>query len=60
MSGYGRLLARLTTPEQFPAVRAVIESGVFDEPDDPDAEFSFGLERLLDGVGVLVDRRAAH
>jgi PhnB protein len=27
--------------------------------DDPNAEFTFGLERVLDGVGVLVDPRAA-
>jgi hypothetical protein len=60
MRGYGRLLARLTTSEQFPAISAVIDSGAFDGPDDPDAEFSFTLARLLDGVGVLVDRRTAH
>ena len=59
MSGYGRLLARLTDPERFPALHAVIAAGVFDEdPDEPD-EFAFGLERVLDGVDVLVRARAA-
>jgi AcrR family transcriptional regulator len=58
LPAYGRLLNRLTDPERFPAVRALIAAGVFDEPDDPNAEFSFGVERLLDGVGVLVRARA--
>ncbi|HEV3495582.1 MAG TPA: TetR/AcrR family transcriptional regulator, partial [Actinomycetes bacterium] len=34
MGSYGRLLARLTDPERFPALRAVIAAGVFDEPDE--------------------------
>jgi hypothetical protein len=52
--GYGRLLARLTDPERFPAVRAVIEAGVVEGESDPDEDFAFGLDRLLDGVGALV------
>jgi AcrR family transcriptional regulator len=62
MSGYGRLLVRLTDAERFPALHAVIAAGVFDEgPDDPDEpeEFVFGLERVLDGVDVLVRARTA-
>jgi AcrR family transcriptional regulator len=61
MSGYGRLLARLTDAERFPALHAVIAAGVFDQgPDDPDEpdEFVFGLERVLDGIGALVRARA--
>jgi AcrR family transcriptional regulator len=61
MSGYGRLLARVTDPERFPALHAVIESGVLDGPDDPDGfdtEFVFGLERVLDGVEALVRARS--
>ena len=53
MSGYGRLLARLTDPQRFPALHAVIEAGVLDrqdEPNDPNAEFVFGLERVLNGI----------
>jgi AcrR family transcriptional regulator len=62
MSGYGQLLARLTDAERFPALHAVIEAGVLDEPvspEDPDAEFVFGLERVLDGIDALVRSRAA-
>ncbi len=29
----------------------------FQGPDDPDEEFSFGLERILDGIGALVAAR---
>ncbi|HEX2372736.1 MAG TPA: TetR/AcrR family transcriptional regulator [Actinomycetota bacterium] len=57
MLSYGRVLARLTDPERFPALRAVIAAGVFDEPDDGDYDFVFGLERVLDGIETLIDRR---
>lgn len=51
---YGRLLTALTTPETFPAVNAVVAAGVFDEDDDPDWDFNFGLARALDGVAALI------
>jgi hypothetical protein len=35
----------------------VIGSGVLDEPDDFDAEFTFGLERVLDGIETLIEKR---
>jgi AcrR family transcriptional regulator len=57
MSGYARLLARLTDAERFPALHAVLAAGVFDVADDPDDEFVFGLDRLLDGVDALVRAR---
>ena len=61
MASYGRLLARLTDPERFPALHAVIAAGVFDEPDDGDFDFSFGLERVLDGIETLIEnRRTGH
>ena len=56
-AAYGRLLARLTDPERFPALHAVIAAGVFGEPDDGDVDFSFGLDRVLDGIETLIDRR---
>ena len=57
MGAYGRLLARLTDPERFPALHAVIAAGVFDEPDEPDYDFNFGLERVLDGIETLIENR---
>ena len=57
MASYGRLLARLTDPEQFPALHAVLAAGVLDEPDDGDVDFTFGLERVLDGIETLIEKR---
>ena len=34
------------------------DHNTFDHDDDPDDEFVFGLERVLDGVEALVARRA--
>jgi AcrR family transcriptional regulator len=54
MSSYGRMLAKLADPQRFPAIAAFVAAGVFDTADDPDDEFSFGLERVLDGIEALV------
>jgi AcrR family transcriptional regulator len=58
-AAYGRLLAELIDQSQCPAISAVLSAGVFEEADDsnPDAQFDFGLERMLDGVAVLVHKR---
>lgn len=60
-TGYRSLIKKLTTPAEFPALHAVADSGVFDEDLEPadslDADFRFGLDTILDGVAVLVDRR---
>lgn len=65
--GYGQTLARLIDPEQFPAVQAAIASGGLD--DDPGRaggshedqfvgeELRFGIDRILDGVEVLIRDR---
>jgi AcrR family transcriptional regulator len=57
---FGRALAKLTDPQRFPALHRLIEAGVFDEPDDLDAEFSFGFERVLDGIDVLIRSRTGQ
>jgi AcrR family transcriptional regulator len=54
MPGYGTLLQRLISPEDLPALHRAIASGVLDDDDDIEVEFEFGLERILDGIGVLV------
>jgi len=51
---YGPLLASLTTADRFPAIHEVIASGAFAHPGDPDEDFDFGLERVLDGIAALV------
>jgi AcrR family transcriptional regulator len=59
-SSYGRLLAKLADAERFPALHTLVASGLFEqeEPEDPDAEFAFGLERVLDGIDALVRARS--
>ncbi|MGW1138887.1 TetR/AcrR family transcriptional regulator [Streptomyces zhihengii] len=58
MRGYARTLERLADPVRYPALGRLLESGVMTGPDDQDWEFEFGLETLLDGVEVLIARRA--
>jgi AcrR family transcriptional regulator len=54
MASYGKLLAALLDPLRFPELSAVSAAGVMDKADPWDVEFSFGLERILDGVDVLI------
>ena len=57
-------LATLIDAERFPAVSAMISAGAVDEVGDFDPEadveawFTFGLDRILDGIDVLVRARA--
>ncbi|MEU3162993.1 TetR/AcrR family transcriptional regulator [Streptosporangium sp. NPDC006930] len=54
LSGYGRSLARLTDARRFPEIHELLEARVFDKPGGEDDEFAFGMERILDGLAVLV------
>lgn len=62
MPRYGELIKKLTTAEEYPALHAVVDAGTFDdngeEFDDLDYDFRFGLERVLDGIEALINRRA--
>lgn len=53
MASYARTLARLTGSGRFPAIERFLAAGVFDRADPPDTEFTFGLERIIDGIAVL-------
>jgi AcrR family transcriptional regulator len=56
---YGDLLRRLIDAERFPAVHASVVAGAWDEPAEyTDDDAKFGLYRVLDGVEMLVERRA--
>ncbi|MEU0370409.1 TetR/AcrR family transcriptional regulator [Streptomyces sp. NPDC006283] len=57
MGRYAETLERFADPERYPALAKLLESRVMHEPDSADFEFVFGLERLMDGVQVLIDRR---
>jgi AcrR family transcriptional regulator len=54
MAGHAALLRELLDPQQFPETAAILATGVLDHADHPDDEFRFGLNRLLDGVEVLI------
>jgi AcrR family transcriptional regulator len=55
----GALLSALADAERFPALRRALEAGIFDpSKTDRDADFAFGLERILDGIELLVAERA--
>lgn len=54
------LFDRVITAEEYPALRAAIEAGVFLSDDDP---FHFGIERIFDGVEAYIaslDRGEPH
>lgn len=57
MRHYGRLITSLTDPHRFPAISRVVSAGVFGQADPSDKEFAFGLERILDGLEILVRSR---
>ncbi|WP_372456554.1 TetR/AcrR family transcriptional regulator [Streptomyces poriferorum] len=58
MDGYARTLGRLVDPVRHPALSRLMATEGMWAPDEPDHELTFGLERVLDGVGVLIGSRA--
>jgi len=51
---YGTVLSYLIDAGDFPALHQAIASGALDDDDDINAEFEFGLERILDGIEALI------
>lgn len=58
MDGYARTLDRLVDPVRHPALSRLMAIEGTWTADEPDHEFTFGLERVLDGVDVLIRSRA--
>jgi AcrR family transcriptional regulator len=57
---YGAMLARLADSARFPELSAILAEGVFSEgTGEPDDDFVFGVEILLDGLEGLVRRSGA-
>jgi AcrR family transcriptional regulator len=51
---FSRIVAQLAPAERFPALSAALASGALDHGDPMDKELTFGLERALDGIAVLI------
>ncbi|WP_369372421.1 TetR/AcrR family transcriptional regulator [Promicromonospora sp. Populi] len=63
VAAYSALLGRLVDAERFPALRRAVDAGAYDYPADTAAEeqqldYTFGLDRILDGVEALIRQRA--
>lgn len=57
MLHYAGNLRAVVDKEHFPELTAVIASGILDDEDLNEDDYAFGLERILDGIGVLVRAR---
>jgi AcrR family transcriptional regulator len=58
LARYAHTLRRFTDPERQPAITRLLDADVFTGVDeDPDADFRFGLDRILDGLALLIARR---
>ncbi len=58
-ASYGDLLARVTDAAHFPAIHALLAARVFAGAGALADDFQFGLDRILDGIDVLIRARAA-
>jgi AcrR family transcriptional regulator len=56
---YGSALSQLIDPKVFPAIQRALAAGIFDENDELEGEFEFGLVRILDGIEVLMADHSA-
>jgi len=55
---HARTLGQLADPRRFPAIARFAAAGVSERSDPPEKEFTFGLERMLDGIADLIRERA--
>lgn len=53
---YGRMIRDLIDPERFPMVSATAATGAFEDDAGVEGEFRFGLDRILDGLEVLLQQ----
>ena len=61
-TAYGQALERAITQGEYPMLARLVSANVFDVEEDDvwlEADFEFGLERILDGIQALIDHRQA-
>lgn len=56
---YGALMRHLVQADRFPLLRRVIDAGAMDQPDSQEADFTFGLSRILDGIDAFIKTTAS-
>ncbi|MGJ6961839.1 TetR/AcrR family transcriptional regulator [Streptosporangium sp. G11] len=64
IAAYNALLGGLVDARRLPALRAAIDAGAYDYPQDTPQEdrrldYTFGLARILDGVDALIHTRTS-
>ena len=62
IAAYSALLGELVQPRRFPDLSRAVAAGAYDYPPDAAAaerrlDYAFGLDRILDGVATLIERR---
>ncbi|MCP2329370.1 AcrR family transcriptional regulator [Hamadaea flava] len=57
IADFSAVLRHLVQADRFPLLRQAIDAGAMDQPDDPNADFAFGLARILDGIAVFIETR---
>ncbi|CAM5665449.1 TetR/AcrR family transcriptional regulator [Streptomyces avidinii] len=58
LAQYARTLRLLAGPDSHPAVTRLLASDAFGGAGEPDFQFRFGLDRILDGLAPLVAERS--
>jgi hypothetical protein len=54
---FGQAMAPMIDPDRYPALTKALAAGIFDDPVQYDDAISeFGLQRILDGIEVLMAR----
>jgi AcrR family transcriptional regulator len=56
MAGWAAMIKEVADRDRYPALAAFMDAGVFETDDEPDDEFIFGLNRILDGIEALIGR----
>ncbi len=59
LADYGDILGQVLDPEDYPELTAAVRSHAFGTAEEwiDDADFTFGLDLLLDGIQALITRR---
>jgi AcrR family transcriptional regulator len=63
MANYGEIITKVADPEKYSELHKVVAAGVFEggleEEEEPEFDYHFGLNRLLDGIELLIRERSA-